>query len=148
MLQHIPRLLASCRCLAIPLLSPRSFDLIFLDANKDGYTGYYGAIMQHCLLAHNGLLVVDNSLMKVGWPPPGGGLLAQYDGCCGHTCRGIRDSILVQGWCHVLLGYATVGSVDCQAVCHQGAVRGVAAANHITGIATLLLVPRKIVLCT
>jgi hypothetical protein len=52
-----------------PALPSRSFDLIFLDANKDGYAGYYGAIMQHCLLAHNGLLVVDNSLMKVGGGP-------------------------------------------------------------------------------
>jgi predicted O-methyltransferase YrrM len=45
-----------CRC---------SFDLIFLDANKDGYAGYYSVVMEQQLLAHNGLLVVDNSLMKV-----------------------------------------------------------------------------------
>ncbi|WIA30154.1 hypothetical protein OEZ86_000246 [Tetradesmus obliquus] len=49
-----------------------SFDLIFLDANKDGYSAYYDAIMQHSLLAHNGLLVVDNSLMKGRTYAPGG----------------------------------------------------------------------------
>eukprot|EP00882_Tetradesmus_deserticola_P002628 GHRQ01002795.1.p1 GENE.GHRQ01002795.1~~GHRQ01002795.1.p1 ORF type:complete len:589 (+),score=311.88 GHRQ01002795.1:153-1919(+) len=48
-----------------------SFDLIFLDANKDGYAAYYAVIMEHCLLAHNGLLVVDNSLMKGRTYAPG-----------------------------------------------------------------------------
>jgi predicted O-methyltransferase YrrM len=42
-----------------------SFDLIFLDANKDGYGRYYGTIRDHGLLASGGLLVVDNTLMKV-----------------------------------------------------------------------------------
>jgi len=42
-----------------------SFDLVFLDANKDGYNTYYNIIMDHQLLAPGGLLVVDNSLMKV-----------------------------------------------------------------------------------
>eukprot|EP00879_Flechtneria_rotunda_P019807 GHRR01020820.1.p1 GENE.GHRR01020820.1~~GHRR01020820.1.p1 ORF type:complete len:456 (+),score=169.59 GHRR01020820.1:286-1653(+) len=41
-----------------------SFDLIFLDANKDGYQAYYDTIMEQQLLAAGGLLVVDNSLMK------------------------------------------------------------------------------------
>lgn len=49
-----------------------SFDLIFLDANKDGYQAYYDIIMSQQLLAPSGLLVVDNTLMKVGniqgWP--------------------------------------------------------------------------------
>lgn len=43
-----------------------SFDLVFLDANKDGYAAYYRAIMELPLLAPGGLLVVDNTLMKVG----------------------------------------------------------------------------------
>jgi hypothetical protein len=65
-----PQALAHASPCCVLLLSAypsalRSFDLIFVDANKDGYAGYYGAIMQHCLLAHDGLLVVDNSLMKV-----------------------------------------------------------------------------------
>lgn len=42
-----------------------SFDLVFLDANKDGYPSYYKTIMDNALLAPGGLLVVDNSLMKV-----------------------------------------------------------------------------------
>lgn len=42
-----------------------SFDLIFLDANKDGYQTYYNIIMEQHLLAPSGLLVVDNTLMKV-----------------------------------------------------------------------------------
>lgn len=42
-----------------------SFDLIFLDANKDGYQSYYNTIMDQQLLAPSGLLVVDNTLMKV-----------------------------------------------------------------------------------
>eukprot|EP00878_Enallax_costatus_P015587 GHUV01016327.1.p1 GENE.GHUV01016327.1~~GHUV01016327.1.p1 ORF type:complete len:470 (+),score=128.07 GHUV01016327.1:350-1759(+) len=41
-----------------------SFDLIFLDANKDDYASYYQTIMEQHLLAPGGLLVVDNSLMK------------------------------------------------------------------------------------
>lgn len=44
---------------------PCSFDLIFLDANKDGYQTYYNIIMEQQLLAPSGLLVVDNTLMKV-----------------------------------------------------------------------------------
>lgn len=42
-----------------------SFDLIFLDANKDGYQAYYDIIMRQQLLAPSGILVVDNTLMKV-----------------------------------------------------------------------------------
>lgn len=48
------------------LLLACSFDLIFLDANKDGYQTYYDIAMNLHLLAPNGLLVVDNTLMKVG----------------------------------------------------------------------------------
>ncbi|CAG8532146.1 7099_t:CDS:2 [Paraglomus brasilianum] len=36
------------------------FDLIFLDANKSGYTDYYDLIMEKDLLTRNGLMVVDN----------------------------------------------------------------------------------------
>ena len=41
------------------------FDLIFLDANKDGYYSYYTTIMEGHLLLPGGLLLVDNALMKV-----------------------------------------------------------------------------------
>jgi hypothetical protein len=38
---------------------------VFLDANKDGYQSYYNTILDKHLLAPGGLLVVDNTLMKV-----------------------------------------------------------------------------------
>lgn len=70
--QRIP--CVCCSLLSFPPLSPLepsfttqpfSFDLIFLDANKDGYQSYYNTIMDRQLLAPGGLLVVDNTLMKV-----------------------------------------------------------------------------------
>ncbi|MGH3887886.1 MAG: O-methyltransferase [Pseudonocardiaceae bacterium] len=39
-----------------------SFDLIFLDADKPSYIAYFNHILEHGLLAGNGLLVVDNTL--------------------------------------------------------------------------------------
>lgn len=39
-----------------------SFDLIFLDADKPSYIAYFNHILDHGLLAANGLLVVDNTL--------------------------------------------------------------------------------------
>ncbi|MGH3696742.1 MAG: O-methyltransferase [Pseudonocardiaceae bacterium] len=39
-----------------------SFDLIFLDADKPSYIAYFNHILEHGLLARNGLLVVDNTL--------------------------------------------------------------------------------------
>lgn len=39
-----------------------SFDLIFLDADKPNYITYFNNIIEHSLLAKNGLLVVDNTL--------------------------------------------------------------------------------------
>lgn len=41
------------------------FDLIFIDADKTGYKGYYDTILQSGLLRKGGLLVVDNTLYKV-----------------------------------------------------------------------------------
>jgi hypothetical protein len=52
----------TCVLLSCPSLS---FDLVFLDANKDGYQSYYNTILDKHLLAPGGLLVVDNTLMKV-----------------------------------------------------------------------------------
>jgi predicted O-methyltransferase YrrM len=49
----------------VKLSPPSRFDLIFLDANKDGYLSYYQTIMDNHLLLPGGLLLVDNSLMKV-----------------------------------------------------------------------------------
>jgi hypothetical protein len=54
-----------CCCCCFCCCCCSSFDLIFLDANKDGYQSYYNTIMDQHLLAAGGLLVVDNTLMKV-----------------------------------------------------------------------------------
>ena len=53
------------------------FDLVFVDADKAGYTGYLDAILRHDLLAPHGLICVDNTLMQgQPWasadPPPNG----------------------------------------------------------------------------
>ena len=38
-----------------------TFDLIFVDANKDGYQGYVQAILDRKLLSPKGLILCDNS---------------------------------------------------------------------------------------
>ncbi|KAI5789657.1 O-methyltransferase [Peziza echinospora] len=48
----------------LPLLSGKTFDLIFLDANKDGYLSYLHTILDLKLLAPNGTLVADNTLYR------------------------------------------------------------------------------------
>lgn len=40
------------------------FDLIFIDADKTGYLGYFNAIFDRGLLSKNGVLLVDNVLYK------------------------------------------------------------------------------------
>ena len=40
------------------------FDLVFLDADKPGYDAYVGALLDDGLLAADGLLCVDNTLMQ------------------------------------------------------------------------------------
>ncbi len=40
------------------------FDLIFIDADKGGYSAYVDAIIEHSLLAPHGLICVDNTLMQ------------------------------------------------------------------------------------
>ena len=44
-----------------------SFDLIFIDADKSAYESYYNLALTGTLLAPNGLICVDNTLMQ-GWP--------------------------------------------------------------------------------
>ena len=43
-----------------------NFDIAFLDADKGGYLGYYKQLMDNQLVVPGGIIVVDNSLMKVG----------------------------------------------------------------------------------
>ena len=45
-----------------------TFDIIFVDANKDGYLGYVQAILDQRLLSHNGVIVCDNG--NISTPPP------------------------------------------------------------------------------
>ncbi len=40
----------------------KSFDFIFIDADKKGYTAYYKFIMDHDILNRGGLICVDNTL--------------------------------------------------------------------------------------
>ncbi|XP_060072826.1 O-methyltransferase MdmC-like [Ylistrum balloti] len=38
------------------------FDIIFIDANKEGYTDYYKIIMDHDMLTSEGTILIDNAL--------------------------------------------------------------------------------------
>ncbi|MEL7350587.1 MAG: class I SAM-dependent methyltransferase [Cyanobacteria bacterium J06560_5] len=40
------------------------FDFVFIDANKDGYVDYLNLLLESSLLAPNGLICVDNTLMQ------------------------------------------------------------------------------------
>ncbi|KAI7851732.1 O-methyltransferase [Circinella umbellata] len=40
----------------------KQYDLIFIDANKDGYISYFDFIMDNNLLSDNGLIIADNAL--------------------------------------------------------------------------------------
>ena len=42
----------------------KSFDLIFIDADKTGYKNYYNMILEHGLLNPNGVIAVDNTLLS------------------------------------------------------------------------------------
>ncbi len=48
-----------------------TFDLVFLDADKPGYAGYLDQLLDDGLLARDGLLCVDNTLLQ-GEPWAGG----------------------------------------------------------------------------
>ena len=41
------------------------FDIAFLDADKTGYLCYYSQLIDNQLINPGGIIVVDNSLMKV-----------------------------------------------------------------------------------
>ncbi|KAF3086302.1 hypothetical protein TWF569_004865 [Orbilia oligospora] len=46
------------------LVTEGPFDLVFLDANKDGYVTYYNTILELGLLRKDGVLIADNVLKK------------------------------------------------------------------------------------
>ncbi|KAK6339342.1 hypothetical protein TWF718_008762 [Orbilia javanica] len=46
------------------LVDEGPFDLVFLDADKEGYVGYYGIIMELGLLRKDGILIADNVLKR------------------------------------------------------------------------------------
>ncbi|KAI5789723.1 O-methyltransferase-domain-containing protein [Peziza echinospora] len=47
---------------SLQTLAGRKYDLIFLDANKDGYTEYFRTILDLGLLSQDGVLIADNTL--------------------------------------------------------------------------------------
>eukprot|EP00171_Calliarthron_tuberculosum_P012897 IDg12897t1 len=57
-------------CAATTLLEEMSgssserFDMVFVDANKGGYTEYYNDILEYDLVRKGGLMVFDNVLFK------------------------------------------------------------------------------------
>ena len=51
------------------------FDLVFIDADKAGYCGYLDLLLDSALLADDGLIAVDNTLMQ-GQPYTGTGMTA------------------------------------------------------------------------
>jgi predicted O-methyltransferase YrrM len=61
----------------------RTFDLVFVDADKAGYTGYLEAVLGGGLLADGGLVAVDNTLMQgqpwTGDPTPNGDAIAAFN---------------------------------------------------------------------
>ncbi len=61
-----------------------AFDLIFIDADKPGYVAYLGIVLDAGLLAPNGLICVDNTLMQgqpylPGEPTPNGRAIAEFN---------------------------------------------------------------------
>ena len=61
-----------------------SFDLIFIDADKAGYAAYFQLALSGLLLAPNGLICVDNTLMQgkpygAGQPTANGHAIANFN---------------------------------------------------------------------
>lgn len=69
-----------------------SFDLIFIDADKGGYAAYFQLALSGSLLAHNGLICVDNTLMQgkpygVGQPTANGQAIADFNRLVANDAR-------------------------------------------------------------
>lgn len=45
------------------------FDIIFIDADKPGYKGYFDLILEKGLLTKNGIILTDNSTPQITLPP-------------------------------------------------------------------------------
>ncbi len=61
-----------------------TFDLVFIDADKAGYTGYLTTVLDTGLLVPHGLICVDNTLMQgqpwmPGEPAPNGAAIADFN---------------------------------------------------------------------
>jgi caffeoyl-CoA O-methyltransferase len=60
------------------------FELVFVDADKAGYRGYVDHVLEHGLLAPDGLIAVDNTLMQglpwgAGEPTANGDAIAAFN---------------------------------------------------------------------
>ncbi|MEO6881461.1 MAG: class I SAM-dependent methyltransferase [Mycobacteriaceae bacterium] len=59
------------------------FDLVFLDADKGGYSGYLRTVLETDLLAEGGTVCVDNTLMQgqpwTGRATPNGAAIAEFN---------------------------------------------------------------------
>lgn len=64
-------------------LAGREFDLVFLDADKAGYPGYLDTVLDTGLLAPDGVVCVDNTLLQglpwAGEPTPDGDAIAAFN---------------------------------------------------------------------
>ena len=70
----------------------QSFDLIFIDADKGGYATYFELALEGTLLAPNGIIGVDNTLMQgkpysAGEPNANGQAIADFNRLVGSDAR-------------------------------------------------------------
>ena len=60
-----------------------SFDVVFIDADKRSYVAYFDRLISSDLLAPNGLIAIDNTLMQgetyVGARTPNGIAIAEFN---------------------------------------------------------------------
>lgn len=81
----------------VPATAKGPYDLIFIDADKPGYEGYYNQIMGGGLLKKTGTMLIDNTLYKVRLmcaPPFTRALLTLFDYRAPHSHRAWRSNSL------------------------------------------------------